>query len=102
MGRVASARPTRKKRHPIRALGGMERRQRDALDGRRVAGVGTHPQFGDQCGQVEIRSDGDLFVDEFGQRRQCLPAFRALTPAGVSAVRPSGSGDCGQHREAPR
>ena len=52
------------------------------LHGRCVAGIGAVAEFCDEFGQLEVRADGDLLVDQFGQGASTLPSVPARTPAG--------------------
>ncbi len=60
-------------RIPFEALGRVQRGKGDALDGRRVLGLGAGVQFGDIACQVRVGRRGGEFFGELHQRDQRLP-----------------------------
>ena len=89
-------------RVPLQALGGVQRRQRDALHDGWVAGVGALPQFGDQAAGPASGRSATSSSTSSASATSASHRSRAWVPDGGSAVSPSGSSSCAHQRPADR
>ena len=58
---------------PLQPLRRVQRRERDALDGGRVRGVGPGLELGGEAAQVGLRLDGHELLRQLDEREQRLP-----------------------------
>ena len=78
---------------PLQALGGVQRRERHAVDGRGVLGVGPLVELGHEVAQRGVRPDRRDVVGEPGERGQRLPPVADRAPAGGRLGGPPAAGE---------